>query len=46
MAPGILLFGWVADRHSPHTAMSIATIGYFVAAIAAALTPAIRDEAR
>ncbi|HEX4012376.1 MAG TPA: MFS transporter [Candidatus Cybelea sp.] len=46
MAPGILLFGWVADRHSPHAAMSIATIGYFVAAIAAALTPAIRDEAR
>ena len=46
MAPGILLFGWVADRHSPHTAMWIATLGYFVAAIGAALTPAIRNEAR
>lgn len=46
MAPGIFIFGWVADRHSPHTAMWIATLGYFVAAIGAALTPAIRNESR
>ncbi|HEX3369885.1 MAG TPA: MFS transporter [Candidatus Cybelea sp.] len=46
MAPGILVFGWVADHHSPHTAMWIATLGIFVAAVGAALTPAIRNEAR
>lgn len=46
MAPAVLLFGWVADHRSPHAAMSIAAGGYVVAAIAALLTPAIRDESR
>jgi MFS family permease len=46
MAPGVLLFGWVADHRSPHAAMTIAVVGYAVAALAALLTPAIRDESR
>jgi MFS family permease len=46
MAPGVLLFGWVADHRSPHAAMWIATVGYAVTAIAAFLTPAIRNESR
>jgi MFS family permease len=45
-APGVLLFGWVADRHSPLSAMWIACIGYIVIALAALVTPAIRNEAR
>ncbi|HEY2475011.1 MAG TPA: MFS transporter [Candidatus Cybelea sp.] len=46
MAPSILVFGWVADHRSPHSAMWIAVIGYVLAAIGAALTPAIRNETR
>lgn len=46
LAPGILVFGWVADHRSPHAAMSIAVVGYAVAAVAALLTPAIRNETR
>ncbi len=46
MAPSVLFFGWVADHRSPHVAMSIACIGTAVVAIAAFLTPAIRNEPR
>jgi MFS family permease len=46
MAPGVLIFGWVADRYTPHDAMWIACIGYVVIAVAAVATPAIRNEAR
>ncbi|MGB8151649.1 MAG: MFS transporter [Candidatus Cybelea sp.] len=46
MAPSVMFFGWVADHRSPHVAMSIACIGTAVVAIAAFLTPAIRNEPR
>lgn len=46
MAPGVLLFGWVADHRSPHAAMTIGCIGYAVIALAALLTPAVRNETR
>jgi MFS family permease len=46
MAPSVTFFGWVADHRSPHAAMSIACIGTAVVAIAAFLTPAIRNESR
>lgn len=46
MAPGVLIFGWVADRRSPHAAMWIACAGYIVIALAALATPAIRNEKR
>lgn len=46
MAPGVLLFGWVADHRSPHAAMAISAAGYVVIALVALFTPAIRNEAR
>jgi MFS family permease len=46
IAPGVLVFGWVADRHSPHAAMWIACVGYIVIALLALMTPAIRNETR
>ncbi|MBV8371618.1 MAG: MFS transporter, partial [Candidatus Eremiobacteraeota bacterium] len=46
MAPGVLLFGWVADTRSPLDAMWIACLGYLAIAFSAAMTPVIRDERR
>jgi MFS family permease len=46
MAPGVLLFGWVADHRSPHAAMSISAAGYVVIALIALFVPAIRNEKR
>ncbi len=46
MAPGVLLFGWIADHRGGHPAMAISAWGYLVIALAALLMPAIRDEAR
>jgi MFS family permease len=46
MAPGIIVFGWIADHMSAHLAMNVAAGGYLVIAIAAIATPAIRDERR
>jgi MFS family permease len=46
MAPGILVFGYIADHRSPLSAMWVACIGYVVVALAAAATPAIRNERR
>jgi MFS family permease len=46
MAPGVLVFGWVADHRSPHAAMAIAAAGYIVVAFVALLSPAIRNETR
>lgn len=45
-APGVLIFGWVADTRSPLAAMWIACIGYIVIAFSALATPAIRNETR
>lgn len=46
MAPGILAFGWIADRFSAHVAMDVAAVGYLGIAFAAVASPAIRDEER
>lgn len=46
MAPGVLLFGWVADHRSPHAAMTIGCAGYIVAALTAVFMPAVRNESR
>ncbi|HKU81582.1 MAG TPA: hypothetical protein VJP76_05380, partial [Candidatus Tumulicola sp.] len=46
MAPGVLVFGWVADHRSPLAAMWIACAGYIVIAAAALMTPALRNERR
>lgn len=46
MAPGIVAFGWIADRFSPHTAMDVAAIGYLLIAAVAIASPAIREERR
>ena len=40
------LFGYIADHRSPLSAMWVACIGYVVVALAAAATPAIRNERR
>lgn len=46
MGPGILGFGWLADRFGPHVAMSVAAAAYLVIAFIAVASPAIRDERR
>ena len=46
MAPGILAFGYLADRFSPHYAMTISAFAYLAVAIIAIASPAIRNEAR
>jgi MFS family permease len=46
MAPGIVAFGWIADRYSAHIAMDVAAAGYLAIAFAAIALPAIRDERR
>jgi MFS family permease len=46
MIPGVLFFGWFADHRSPRSAMWITCIGYIVLAVAALLTPAVRNETR
>lgn len=46
MAPGIVAFGWIADRFSAHLAMDVAAVGYLAIAFAAIASPAIREERR
>ncbi|HTU81670.1 MAG TPA: MFS transporter [Candidatus Acidoferrales bacterium] len=46
MAPGVLAFGWVADRYTPHTAMWISCLGFFAMGLAALATPVLRKETR
>lgn len=46
MAPGILAFGWIADRFSAHVAMDVAAVGYLAIAFVAVASPAIREEKR
>jgi MFS family permease len=46
MIPGVLFFGWFADHRNPRSAMWVACIGYAVLAVAALLTPAVRNETR
>jgi MFS family permease len=46
MAPGIVAFGWIADRFSPHLAMDVSALGYLAIALAAVTSPAIRNEQR
>ncbi len=46
MAPGILGFGYLADRYSPHFAMTVSAIAYLLVAFIAISVPAIRNERR
>ncbi|TAM89246.1 MFS transporter [bacterium] len=46
MAPGVLVFGYLADRIGPHPAMAVAAAGYLAVALGAVLAPAIRNDAR
>ncbi|TAM61313.1 MFS transporter [bacterium] len=46
IVPGVVFFGYVADRYGPRLALALCTLGYVVVALAAALTPAIRDDDR
>ena len=46
MTPGVLIFGYVADRYAPHAAMWIGCIAYVVIALVAVASPAIRNETR
>lgn len=42
----IPVFGWIADRHGPYTAMWLSAVGFLVIAVSALAIPAIRDETR
>lgn len=46
MAPGILGFGYLADRFSPHLAMTVSAYSYLAVALAAIASPAVRNESR
>jgi MFS family permease len=46
MAPGVLLFGWLADHDGPRLAMTVSAVGYLAVACAAVAVPAIRNESR
>jgi MFS family permease len=46
IAPGVVAFGFIADRFGPHTAMWVAAVGYLAIAFAAVASPAIREERR
>jgi MFS family permease len=46
MAPGVIAFGYLADRFSPHFAMTVSAFAYLIVALAAIATPAIRNERR
>jgi MFS family permease len=46
VAPGVLLFGYVADHYSPHAAMWIGCLGFVAMALAAVSMPALRNETR
>ncbi|HYK53530.1 MAG TPA: MFS transporter [Candidatus Eremiobacteraceae bacterium] len=46
VAPGVLLFGYVADRYSPHAGMWIGCLGFVAMALAAVSMPALRNETR
>jgi MFS family permease len=46
IAPGVLIFGYVADHFSPHAAMWIGCVGFIVMALAAVSLPALRNETR
>jgi MFS family permease len=46
IAPGVLIFGYVADKYSPHAAMWIGCIGFIVVAFAAFAVRPLREETR
>ena len=46
IGPGVLAFGYIADRYGAHPAMAIATAGYLAIALVAVASPAIRNETR
>ena len=46
IAPSVVIFGYVADRFGPHTAMWMSAAGYLLIAFAAVASPAIREERR
>ncbi|HTX60526.1 MAG TPA: MFS transporter [Verrucomicrobiae bacterium] len=46
MAPGVLLFGWIADHRTPRDAMWLSCAGYIVLAFGALMVPVLREETR
>jgi MFS family permease len=46
IAPGVLLFGYVADHYTPHAAMWIGCAGFVAMALGALCMPALRNETR
>src|SRR5579884_705223 len=46
IAPGVLLFGYLADRVSPHYAMTVSAFSYLTVALLAIANPSIRKETR
>ena len=48
IAPGVIGFGWIADRVSPYAAMTVSAVAFvLIAAIAIAIaSPSIRNETR
>jgi predicted MFS family arabinose efflux permease len=46
IAPGVLLFGYLADHISPHYAMTVSAFGYLTVALLAIANPSIRNETR
>jgi MFS family permease len=46
MAPGVLIFGYIADKYSPHAAMWIGCVGFIVVALGAFAVRPLREETR
>ncbi len=46
MGPGVVAFGYIADRYGAHPAMAISAAGYLAIALIAIASPAIRNETR
>lgn len=46
IAPGVLAFGYLADRYGPRSAMSLSAVSVLAIAVVALFTPAIRNETR
>ncbi len=46
MTPGVVAFGWIADRFDARIAMDVAAVGYLAIALIAIASPSIREERR
>jgi len=46
IGPGVALVGYLSDHFSPHLAITVLAIAYFIVAISAAAAPSIRAETR